>query len=227
ERKETYEFIKGELKKGNQAFIICPRIEESEDEGIKTVEQEYKLLSEEVFPDFRVAKLHGKLASKEKERTMSQMARGKIDVLVSTSVVEVGVDIARATCMVIEGADRFGLAQLHQFRGRVGRSDIQSYCFLFTESGNEKTKKRLEAVVNSEDGFQLAEQDLLLRGPGDFAGVKQWGIPDFAMKQLTNLKLVQEAREAAEELLTRDISLVRHPLLKSEMERFKENLHLE
>ncbi|MDP3901214.1 MAG: ATP-dependent DNA helicase RecG [bacterium] len=227
ERKETYEFIKGELTKGNQAFIICPRIEESEDEGIKTVEQEYKLLSEEVFPDFRVAKLHGKLASKEKERTMSQMARGKIDVLVSTSVVEVGVDIARATCMVIEGADRFGLAQLHQFRGRVGRSDIQSYCFLFTESGNEKTKKRLEAVVSSEDGFQLAEQDLLLRGPGDFAGVKQWGIPDFAMKQLTNLKLVQEAREAAEELLTRDISLVRHPLLKSEMERFKENLHLE
>ena len=158
---------------------------------------------------------------------MRDMQRGKIDILVATSVIEVGIDIPNATIMFIEGADRFGLAQLHQFRGRVGRDKHQSYCFLFTESANQKTTQRLQALVKSDSGFELAEQDLLLRGPGDFTGVKQWGLPDFAMRQLTNLTLVQEAREAAEELLKEDISLKKHPLLKEKLGELREKLHLE
>ena len=230
ERIQTYAFIEQEVQKRKQVFVICPRIEKTEKspEGteVKAVKEEYEKLSKAVFPKLRVGMLHGKMAQKEKEEVMRKFKFKKIDVLVSTSVVEVGVDIPNATVMMIEGADRFGLAQLHQFRGRVGRSDAQSYCFLFAES-SQNTNKRLRALLEFDSGFKLAERDLKLRGPGDFAGTKQWGIPDFAMEQLTNLALVQEARQTAQEILERDLALKQYPLLRVRVQELREKLHLE
>ena len=231
ERKKAYAFIRKEVQKNRQVFVICPRIEKSggAPSGIemKTVMEEHEKLSKKVFPDFEVEMLHGKMAQKEKERVIRKFRYGKIDILVSTSVVEVGVDIPNATVMMIEGADRFGLAQLHQFRGRVGRAKHQSYCFLFTESPSSTTRQRLKALVQSENGFDLAEKDLKIRGPGDFSGVKQWGMPDFVMEQLTNLKLVEETREAAKTLLEKNITLQHYPLLAKELKQLRETLHLE
>ena len=244
ERTQTYGVIEKEVEKGKQVFVICPRIEKSEARNskfspfggspagretmeTKNVEEEYEKLSKEIFPKLKVGMLHGKMAQKEKEEVMRKFKFKKIDVLVSTSVVEVGVDIPNATVMMIEGADRFGLAQLHQFRGRVGRSDVQSYCFLFSEQNSHGTNQRLRALLELDSGFLLAERDLKLRGPGDFAGTKQWGIPDFAMEQLTNLALVQEARNTAQEILEKDIALKKYPLLKARVEELREKLHLE
>ncbi|MDP4007496.1 MAG: ATP-dependent DNA helicase RecG [bacterium] len=238
QRKKAYEFIRKQVKEGRQVFVICPRIAAPEGgeprpaiswagNEVKTVKEEYEKLSRDVFPEFEVAMLHGKMGAPEKEQIMRRLKRGKTNILVSTSVVEVGVDIPNATVMMIEGADRFGLAQLHQFRGRVGRAEHQSYCLLFSESDAIKTKQRLKALLESENGFQLAEKDLQLRGPGDFSGNKQWGLPDFAMENLANLPLVEKTREAAEKLLEQDISLKRHPLLKKRVEELREKLHLE
>lgn len=231
ERQKAYEFIRQQVEGGRQVFVICPRIEKTQGapSGIemKTVVEEHEKLSKKVFPDLKVQMLHGKMAQKEKEEIMRKFKYGRIDILVSTSVVEVGVDIPNASVMMIEGADRFGLAQLHQFRGRVGRAEHQSYCFLFTESPSLTTRQRLRALVKSENGFVLAEKDLKIRGPGDFMGVKQWGMPDFAMEQLTNLKLVQEAREAAKQLLDKDLTLINHPLLAKQIQSLREKLHLE
>jgi len=231
ERQKAYEFIRQQVNKHRQVFVICPRIEKTEGapSGIemKTVTEEYEKLSKKVFPDLRVQMLHGKMAQKEKEEIMRKFKYGRIDILVSTSVVEVGVDIPNASVMMIEGADRFGLAQLHQFRGRVGRAEHQSYCFLFTESPSVTTRQRLRALVKSENGFVLAEKDLKIRGPGDFIGVKQWGMPDFAMEQLTNLKLVEESRETAKQLLDKDLTLKNYPLLAKQIQSLREKLHLE
>ena len=167
------------------------------------------------------------MAQKEKENIMNRFRRGKIDILVSTSVIEVGIDVSNATVIVIEGAERFGLAQLHQFRGRVGRGKHQSFCFLFSESSSGKTRLRLQAILESKSGFELAEKDLRFRGPGDFAGIKQWGIPDFAMNQLTNLALVGQAREAATAILEQDIALRSYPLLALRIQELRDKLHLE
>ncbi|HZX49770.1 MAG TPA: helicase-related protein, partial [Candidatus Paceibacterota bacterium] len=194
---------------------------------VKTVKEEYEKLSKEVFPKLRIEMLHGKMPGKEKEQVMRQFKFGKIDLLVSTSVVEVGVDIPNATVMMIEGADRFGLAQLHQFRGRVGRAEHQSYCFLFAESNSFIARKRLKALEESNSGFELAERDLQIRGPGDFAGTKQWGLPDFAMKNLTNLELVEKARESAKAILEKDLTLKNYPLLQEKVADFRQKLHLE
>jgi ATP-dependent DNA helicase RecG len=165
EREKAYDFIKKEVKKGRGVFVICPRIEPSPSEKkeflswaeVKAVKEEYEKLSKEIFPDLKIGKLHGRMKTKEKEKIMKDFKEGKIDILVSTSVVEVGIDIPRATVMMIEGAERFGLAQLHQFRGRVGRSHFQSYCFLFTDSPAKKTQQRLRALERSNNGFELAE----------------------------------------------------------------------
>ncbi|MDP3982090.1 MAG: ATP-dependent DNA helicase RecG [bacterium] len=248
DRESAYQFVREEIKKGGQVFVICPRIEKSNESQItdhgsqvnsrfqstsknwanaKAVLEEYELLSKKIFPEYAVGMLHGKISGTEKERTMKQMRAGKIKILVSTSVVEVGVDIPNATVMLIEGTEHFGLAQLHQFRGRVGRSNRQSFCLLFTESSSFKTKQRLKAIRESENGFELAEKDLKLRGPGDFTGVKQWGLPDFAMQQLTNIPLVEEAREAALALVEEDITLSNHPLLKARIEEMRKKLHME
>ncbi len=232
-RKEAYEFIRKEIKKGRQAFFICPRIEESEEKNdspwanLKSVEEEKENLSQKIFPEFRVGSLHGKMKSSEKEKTMKDFKRKKIDILVSTSVVEVGVDIRNAGIIVIEGAEMFGLAQLHQFRGRVGRGDFQSYCFLFTSSWGEKIKNRLNALLSSKTGFQLAEKDLELRGPGDFLGKRQWGNPDFTMNAFRDRSLVESAKDSAKNILQKDPNLTKHPSLRKRTELLKEKLHLE
>jgi len=241
DRPKAYAFIKKEVKKRRQVFVICPRIEagkkkeksvgQKEDilswAEVKAVKEEYEKLSETIFPDLRVGMLHGKMATKEKERIMRDFKNEKIDILVSTSVIEVGIDVPNATVMMIEGAERFGLAQLHQFRGRVGRSKYQSFCFLFTESPAKRTAQRLKAIISSENGFQLAEKDLEIRGPGDLAGVRQWGIPDLAMTSLKDILLVEKTRQAAKEILAEDPELKKYPLLKGRLEEFRKRIHLE
>ena len=233
-REKAYEFIRKEVKKGRGVFVICPRIEITGKDKIsflgwndvKAVKQEYEKLSKEVFPDLNIGQLHGKMKTKEKEKIMKDFKSGKIDVLVSTSVVEVGIDIPRATVMMIEGAERFGLAQLHQFRGRVGRAKFQSYCFLFTSPGIESTR-RLSALVKCNDGFKLAEKDLQIRGPGELYGIRQSGIPDLAMANLKDISLVEKTRETAKEVLENDPQLKKHPLLKERLKEFEKRIHFE
>ncbi|MBI3337633.1 MAG: ATP-dependent DNA helicase RecG [Candidatus Staskawiczbacteria bacterium] len=194
---------------------------------VKAVKEEYEKLSKDIFPDLRITMLYGKMKASEKERIMLDFKKGEIDILVSTSVVEVGVDVQRATVMMIEGAERFGLAQLHQFRGRVGRSDMQSYCFLFTTSPDQLNRKRLKALVDCDDGFKLAEKDLEIRGPGQLYGSQQWGIPDMAMQGLSNIFLVEKTRTAAKEILEKDPQLKNYPLLKERLKQFETRIHFE
>jgi len=194
---------------------------------VKAVKEEYEKLSKDIFPDLRITMLYGKMKSAEKEKIMLDFKNGEIDILVSTSVVEVGVDIPRATIMMIEGAERFGLAQLHQFRGRVGRNNMQSYCFLFTTSPDQLNRKRLKALVDSDNGFQLAEKDLEIRGPGSLYGTQQWGIPDMAMQGLSNIFLVEKTRAAAKEILEKDPQLKNYPLLKERLKQFETKIHFE
>jgi len=238
DRKIAYTFIKKEIKKKRQVFVICPRIEvgsqeESQDlrknswADVKAVTEEYDKLSKTIFPEFKVAMLHGRMKKEDKEKTMKKFKDGKTDILVSTSVVEVGIDIPNATIMIIEGADRFGLAQLHQFRGRVGRGEKQSYCFLLTDYTSQTINQRLRALMKFDNGFDLAEKDLDIRGPGDFSGLRQWGIPDIAMSALKNLPLVEQTRKEAAEILNKDPNLKIYPLLKDRLNSFKEMIHLE
>ena len=238
ERDNTYDFIRNQIKDGHQAFIICPRVEKAEDEEnmsemklawakVKAVKDEHKRLAKDIFPDLRLGILHGKMTPKEKESVMLAFKNRHVDILVSTSVVEVGIDIPNATVMVIEGSERFGLATLHQFRGRVGRGKDQSYCLLFTDSYTTKTRQRLRALITSNDGFSLAEKDLEIRGPGDFIGTKQWGIPDLMMNALSDLHLVERTRAIAKEILTYDPQLKKHPQLLSRVSDFRDRVHLE
>jgi ATP-dependent DNA helicase RecG len=228
ERQKTYDFIRSEIKKGRQAFVIFPLVEESRYlSELKAATQEHKRLSEEVFPDFKLALLHGKLKSQEKEKVMQDFKDRKFDILVATSVVEVGIDVPNATVMVIEDSERFGLSQLHQFRGRVGRSEHQSYCFLFTGSSASKPKDRLKALVKYSSGFDIAEKDFELRGPGEFLGTRQSGIPDIAMKHIANVRLVEIARDYAESTLQESHDLARYPLLRKELGKFQQDIHLE
>ena len=232
ERKKTYTFIKKEIKKGRQAFIICPKIEENKKENnswanVKSVKQEYENLSKNIFPNLKIEMLHGKMTPKQKEKLMQDFKNKKIDILVSTSVIEVGVDVPGATIMIIEGAERFGLSQLHQFRGRVGRRKTQSYCFLFTDSLAQKTTRRMKALITSENSFQLAEKDLAIRGPGEFFGTRQWGIPDLAMESLKDISLIEKTRELAKEILIKDPQLKKYPLLQERLRKFRKRVHLE
>jgi ATP-dependent DNA helicase RecG len=239
-RNKAYQFIRQEIKKGRQAFVICPRIESSETnteksedkrktawDDVKAVKEEYKKLSQKVFPDLKVEMLHGKLKSEEKEKVMKGFAEGKTNILVSTSVVEIGIDIPNATIMMIEGADRFGLAQLYQFKGRVGRGKHQSYCLLFSDSNSPQIKNRMWSIIKAKNGFELAEKDLKLRGPGEFLGKSQTGIPDIAMESFQNLKLVKESREAAKEIIKKDHQLENHLELKSRVKELGEKIHRE
>ena len=194
---------------------------------VKALKEEYERLSKEIFPDLRITMLHGKMKAPEKERIMLDFKKGEIDILLSTSVVEVGVDVPRATIMMIEGAERFGLSQLHQFRGRVGRSDMQSYCFLFTTDPSMLNRKRLKALVESNNGFELAEKDLEIRGPGSLYGTQQWGIPDMAMQGLTNIFLVEKTRAAAKEILEKDPELKNYPMLHERLKQFQTRIHFE
>jgi len=238
DKEKVYQFIRKEVKKGRQVFVICPRIEENEisplafsaknlislaekiNYEVKAVKKEYKKLSEDIFSDLKVNMLHGKMKSQEKEKIMKQFQENKINILVSTSVVEVGIDIPNATVMVIEGAEHFGLAQLHQFRGRVGRFKYQSYCFLFTESSSKTIYSRLESLVKYNDGFKLAEIDLSLRGPGEFLGTKQSGIPDLLMGSLLNKEMIEEVHQVAQNLLLEDYNLKKWPLFSTAFKDF-------
>ncbi len=239
-RSNAYAFIRGQIQHGRQAFVICPRIDPGEiKEGeiltdakrkameLKSVKEEFEKLSTKIFPDLRIVMLHGKMKSKEKESIMKDFLAKKFDILVSTSVIEVGVDVPNATIMMIEGAERFGLAQLYQFRGRVGRGEHQSFCLLFTTSENGTGSRRLESLIDAKNGFELAEKDLQIRGPGQFLGDTQTGLPDVAMDALKNLELVKSARVAAESILSNDPDLAAHPALKERFSAFQKSVHLE
>lgn len=193
----------------------------------KAVKAEYERLARNVFPDLKVGMLHGKLKATEKHKVMADFSAKKIDLLVTTSVVEVGVDVPNATIMVIEGAEHFGLAQLYQFRGRVGRGEHQSFCFLFTDSQSETTHARLRALLEAKNGFELAEKDLELRGPGEFLGDKQTGTPDFAMSALGDVILIKMAQDAAKKLLTSDPEISKYPELKARVGALDQEVHLE
>ena len=227
-RNEVYDFVKSEITIGHQAFIIFPLVEESAKlTELKAATQEHARLSREIFPNLKLGLLHGKLKAAEKEKVMADFKNKKYDILVATSVVEVGIDIPNATVIMIEDAERFGLSQLHQFRGRVGRSDKQSYCFLFTGSKTVKAKSRLSAMEKTTDGFKIAEEDLKLRGPGEFLGTRQSGLPDISMEHLTNVALIEIAHDYAVEILQNSPNLAEYPLLQRELGKFQHNIHLE
>ena len=191
-------FIRRQAEEGHQSFIVCPAIEEGETDGLKAAEQWAQTLQQQVFPQLRVALLHGKMKGSEKEEIMGRFAAGEFDLLVSTTVIEVGVDVPNATLMVIENADRFGLSQLHQLRGRIGRGEAKSYCVLVSDNRSPETLQRLRALCATHDGFRIAEEDLKLRGPGDFFGSRQHGLPVFRMGDLAqDLSLLRQAQEAA------------------------------
>ncbi|MEK7171411.1 MAG: ATP-dependent DNA helicase RecG [Patescibacteria group bacterium] len=216
-RQKAYKWIGGEVLQGRQAFIIFPLIEESPELEIKAAVQEFIRLKEEIFPRLKLGLLHGQMPTIEKAEIMNSFSAGEIQILVSTAVVEVGVDVPNATIMMIEGAERFGLAQLHQFRGRVGRSDQKSYCFLFPTLQNPQIFQRLHALEKYNSGFRLAEIDLQLRGPGAVYGTAQSGIPDLKMANLTDSITIKEARETAEMIIEKDPELKTYDALRAKI----------
>ena len=216
-----YSFLRKQVFEGRQAYIICPMVAENDElpDERKAVTVYADALGREVFPDLRVAPIHGKLKPKEKEAVMRAFAAGEIDILVSTTVVEVGVDVPNATVMLIENAECFGLSQLHQLRGRVGRGVHKSYCILVSDNTGEDNRRRLSAMTRTQSGFEIAEEDLKLRGPGDFFGSRQHGLPALRTADLTcDLALLHEAKSAAEQLLREDPALARHPQLQARVE---------
>jgi ATP-dependent DNA helicase RecG len=221
QREKAYDFIRKQIAEGRQAFIICPLIEESDAIQARAAIAEFEYLSQEIFPSLKLGLLHGRLSSSDKDNTMSAFRKGELDILVSTPVVEVGVDIPNATVMLIESADRFGLSQLHQFRGRVGRGREQSYCMLLAENPSEIARQRLEIIESMQDGFQLAEEDLKMRGPGEFFGTRQSGIPDLRMAKISDVAILEMARSEAIKLFEKDPGLEKqeHGLLLNEMSR--------
>ncbi len=230
-RDETYDFIKAEMRAGRQLYVICPRINEPDPDKenalqMKSVKEEAKRLKEKVFSDKKIDILHSKMTKTEKENAMEKFAKHETDILVATSVVEVGVNVPNATMIIIEGAERFGLAQLHQLRGRVVRSSHQAYCFVFTDTNSAKSIDRLKALQTAKNGFELSELDLGLRGAGDLAGAKQWGITDLGMEAIKNLKMVEAARTEAKDIIEKN-KLPKFPTLKKEFEVRDRKIHFE
>ncbi len=212
---------------GREGKLSAKQLKFSLAAEMKAVQEEYKKLSENIFPDLKVAMLHGKMKPKEKTDIMARFKEGFADILVSTSVIEVGVDVPNATVMMIENADHFGLAQLHQFRGRIGRGVHQSYCLLFTTSAEKTSNQRLKALVATDDGFLLAEKDMAIRGPGEFFGSQQSGLPDLAMAALANVELIKKSRTEARLILKDDPNLNNHPALKQQLQRLQALVHFE
>lgn len=232
DRKKMYEHMRAELERGRQAYVICPRIDEPDPDKefslqAKSVKAEAERLSKKELKGYSIGILHSKMMPAAKEKLMADFSAGKITILVATSVVEVGVNVPNATVILIEGAERFGLSQLHQLRGRVMRSSEQAYCYLLPESTGEKTTERLKALMTAKNGFELAEYDLALRGSGELYGMKQWGLTDLGMEALKNMKMVEAARKEATTLIEKDPELVHHPLLKSRSEAIMGTLHFE
>jgi ATP-dependent DNA helicase RecG len=207
ERERAYSFLRGQIEKGRQAFIICPLVEESDRSESKSAVEEHKRLQEQVFPDLKLGLLHGRMKSAEKEGAMNRFYSGETNILVATSVIEVGIDVPNSTVMLIEGANHFGLAQLHQFRGRVGRSEHQSYCLLLANTVSGDAEERLSALEQTNDGFALAEKDLEIRGPGEFFGRRQSGLPELQMASLLDMNMLTIAREEALAIFEADPNL--------------------
>lgn len=231
DRKKIYKHAQEEIDAGRQIYVICPRIQEADpaDEQklqLASVQQETKRLKNEIFPNATIEMLHGKMTPSQKDEVMQDFANGKIDILVATSVVEVGVNAPNASMIIIEGAERFGLSQLHQLRGRVIRGNHKPYCYLFPNTKSEKSWDRLRSLEKTHNGFELAEYDLSLRGSGDLAGNKQWGLSDLAMEALANIQLVEAAQKESKVIITKDKKLTSYPMLKKIIEN-DETLHLE
>jgi ATP-dependent DNA helicase RecG len=214
ERSQAYELIRQEVAAGQRAYVVLPLVEESESSDLRSAVEVHQQLSGEVFADLQVGLLHGRMASADKQAAIAAFAAGETQVLVSTTVVEVGVDVPEASVMVVEHAERFGLAQLHQLRGRVGRGAAASHCLLIHEGRNPQSRQRLDVLVRSSDGFEIAEMDLRLRGPGQVLGTRQSGLPDLALASLCDDgEVLERARRVAEEILSADPQLQRHPHL--------------
>ena len=231
-REEIYEQIRRELKNGRQLYVICPRIFEADPEkesalNVKSAVEEAKHLKKEIFKEYEVGILHSKMSKEKKEKAMEDFGKGKINILCATSVVEVGVNVPNATLIIIEGAERFGLAQLHQLRGRVIRSTHQAYCYIFADAKSDKTIQRLKALKTAKNGFELAELDLTLRGAGELGGTKQWGITDLGMEAIKNIKMVEAARTEAVRLIEEDPELSNYPLLKQKVHQKAGEFHFE
>jgi ATP-dependent DNA helicase RecG len=222
EREKAYKHMRKEIARGRQAYVVCPLVDESEKIDLPSAEEMYTRLQGEVFQDLRVALIHGKLLPREKDEVMVAFRNHDFDILVATAVIEVGIDVPNATTMLIEGAERFGLAQLHQFRGRVGRGLHQSYCILVSDKENDVTKQRLEAMEQTRDGFKLAEIDLQLRGPGEFFGTRQSGTPDLKVAQLADTRLLHAAHLEAQKILADDPRLEKpeYAALKANVDAF-------
>ena len=237
-RDKAYQFIRDQVRQGRQVFVVCPLIEVAETKletsgqtlllpntnDKRSVLSEYEKLSKQVFPDLRVGFLHGKMKGKEKDEVMANFKDGQIDLLVATSVIEVGVDIPNASVMMIEGAESFGLAQLHQFRGRVGRSSHQSYCLLFTNSDSAKSLDRLQFFEKENDGFKLAEKDLEVRGPGEVYGTEQSGEMGLRLASVTDRELIKKTREAAKVAVQ---NIKKYPQLLAKIKNWEKETHLE
>jgi ATP-dependent DNA helicase RecG len=222
ERERCYSLIHSQVKEGRQAFIIYPLVEESDKSEAKAAVEEHARLQSQVFPKLQLGLLHGRLKPEEKDEVMARFHAGETQILVSTSVVEVGVDVPNATVMMIEGADRFGLAQLHQFRGRVGRGSDKAFCLLIPSSPDTVENERLQVMTQTNDGFVLAQRDLEQRGPGEFLGTRQSGFSELQMASLTDIYLIENARRQAQNLFELDSKLEKpeHQRLASELDRF-------
>jgi ATP-dependent DNA helicase RecG len=210
-RDKMYNHVHTQLKEGRQAYVVCARIQDPDPDlmsrlNVKSVQEEAARLKKNDFKEYSIGVLHGKMKTAEKDKTMKDFLDGKIDILVATSVIEVGVNVPNATVIMIEGSDRFGLSQIHQLRGRVIRGNHQAYCYLCTSTVNAKTIERLEALKKAKNGFELAELDLKMRGAGELYGDKQWGLSDIGMEAIKNLKMVEAAREVANELVEKGLS---------------------
>jgi len=220
QRQQAYDFLRKQVGAGRQAYVICPLVEESEAVAARAAVQEYERLCSDVFPDLRLGLLHGRMTPGEKDAVMREFRDGGLHMLVSTAVVEVGIDVRNATVMLVEGADRFGLAQLHQFRGRVRRSSEQAYCLLLSENPSEEAQERLRILETTHDGFKLAEEDLRIRGPGEYFGTRQSGLPDLKVARLTDVAFIEQARAEAVRLLEADPEMEQpqHRALAARME---------
>ena len=219
---QAFEFIRGEIKKGRQAYFVYPLIEESDTLTLKSAQQMYRRLGKSVYPDLKVGLLHGRMKSAEKDRVMADFRARRLHILVSTVVIEVGIDVPNATLMVIDHAERFGLAQLHQLRGRIGRGRYQGYCLLFAEPTTEEAERRIAILTQTTDGFRIAEEDLKLRGPGEFLGARQHGLPELRLASLIDdADLLRLARKEAFDLVAADPALAapQHQALRDHLRR--------
>ena len=232
DRSTAYDMIREEINKGRQSYIICPRINEPDPEKemallAKSVKEEAKRLKKEIFPEVEIGILHGKMTPPEKDKMLSDFKENKIQILVATSVVEVGINVPNATIIIIEGAERFGLAQLHQLRGRVIRSSYQPYCLVFAESRSQKTAERLKALTSAKNGFELAEYDLKIRGAGELGGGKQWGVSDIGMEALKNIKMVEAARTESQKIIAESPDFEKYPLVAEKINEQAKHVHFE